>query len=129
MFNVFIGLSVMIYAIVFLTMKRLCSKGTSPKLRRLVARRHLLYMAVFTLRIIQFSSDLFSDHNFEASDQSAKRRVWNIVDVFLNSLGLLLLVVILTEPYVLSRVKFDLLRLSLWFNLRKLDRREKRRRS
>jgi hypothetical protein len=50
--RVFIFLVLTIYVFVLATIKRLCSKGTSPELRKLVARRHLVYISIYTLRII-----------------------------------------------------------------------------
>ena len=45
------------YIMVGLTIKRLCMRGTSSNLRKMVAKRHLIYIVFFTLKMVQFGLD------------------------------------------------------------------------
>jgi hypothetical protein len=87
-----------------LSIKKLCQKGTSRDLRRLALRRYLYYFIlhlVFMFSILldvkgsSLSSKLAGITNSDA-DQ------WQWADFLINSIGILMVLVRLRDPFVLG---------------------------
>jgi hypothetical protein len=99
-----------------LVIKRLCKKGTSREVRMKVIKRHISFLVIYLICIVQviedqthFIEEYYSKENGWDEEISEKAR--DIVDYLFNATGILLAMIRLIEPFVWSHLVEDIKRL------------------
>ena len=90
-------MSVITFVAVILVIKRLCHKGTSSELKKVVIKRHIIYFVFFVLFLFHTNLHLLDKELKEYVSMDS----YYLIAAVTNTVGIFMALIRLLEPYVL----------------------------